>query len=79
MMYDTLLSIITSGDYQLSDITNKINILWVVGNLTDGQRTELLEKAGEHLNPEQEHPEVMDMLETLAERITQQWRNASKY
>lgn len=69
-MYETFLSMITSGDYQLSDITNKINTMWITSNLTDNQRDNLLSQAAEHLDPETERPENIEMLEKLAERIT---------
>ena len=69
-MYETFLSIITSGDYKLPDITKKINTMWITGNLTDDQRDNLLSQAAEHLDPETERPENIEMLEKLAERIT---------
>ena len=69
-MYNMILRIITSGDYKITDITNKINTMWITGNLTDDQRDNLLSQAAEHLDPETERPEVIEMLEKLAERIT---------
>lgn len=69
-MYETFLSIITSGDYKLPDITKKINTMWITGNLTDDQRDNLLSVAEENLDPETERPENIEMLEKLAERIT---------
>ena len=69
-MYETFLSIITSGDYKLPDITKKINTMWITGNLTDDHRDNLLSQAAEHLDPETERPENIEMLEKLAERIT---------
>ena len=68
-MYEALLSIIISGDYRLADITNKINILWISGNLTDDQRTELLGQAQAHVTLEPERPEFLEMLESLAARM----------
>jgi len=40
-MYEMIKSIIISGDFKVTDITNKIDVLWVSGDLTDEQRTEL--------------------------------------
>lgn len=77
-MYDTILRIIASGDYQLADITNKINTMWITGNLTDDQRDNLLSQAAEHLDPETERPEVIEMLEKLAERITDHEQRLAK-
>lgn len=69
-MYETFLSIITSGDYKLPDITKKINTMWITGNLTDDQRDNLLSQAAENLDPEAERPENFEMMKKLAERIT---------
>ena len=69
-MYETFLSIIASGDYKLTDITNKINTMWITGNLTDDQRDNLLSQAAEHLDPETERPESLEMMEKLAARVT---------
>lgn len=69
-MYDMILRIITSGDYKLADITNKIDMMWITGKLTDVQRDNLLSVATEHLDPETERPDVLDMLEKTAARVT---------
>lgn len=69
-MYETFLSIITSGDYKLTDITKKINTMWITGNLTDDQRDNLLSQAAEHLDPETERPENLEMMEKLTARVT---------
>lgn len=34
-MYEMIKSIIISGDFKVADITNKIDVLWVSGDLTD--------------------------------------------
>lgn len=77
-MYDMILRIITSGDYKLPDITNKINTMWITGNLTDDQRDNLLSQAAEHLDPETERPENLEMLEKLATRVTDLEKRMSK-
>ena len=41
-MYEMIKSIIISGDFKVTDITNKIDVLWVSGDLTDEQRTDCL-------------------------------------
>ena len=56
-MYEMIKSIIISGDFKVADITNKIDVLWVSGDLTDEQRTELLQMITSHLNPGTEAPE----------------------
>lgn len=69
-MYDTLWSIIQSGDYDLPDVTRKIDVLWAEGKINDDQRADLLEQVTEHADPERERPDWAEMVERLAERVT---------
>ena len=39
MYYENVKNIIMSGFFKLSDMKNKIEILWLQGDLTDEQRT----------------------------------------
>lgn len=49
-MYDTIVSVIESGHYELADMLNKIDTLWVQGDLDDEQRTYLITRANENAN-----------------------------
>ena len=69
-MYDTIWNIIQSGDYDLPDVTRKIDVLWVEGKINDDQRADLLEQVTEHADPERERPDWAEMVERLAERVT---------
>ena len=69
-MYDTLWNIIQSGDYDLPDITRKIDIFYAEGKISDDQRADLLEQVTEHADPERERPDWAEMVERLAERVT---------
>lgn len=60
---------IESGKFKLSDMANKIDILWLQGDLTDDQRTELNALMKEHLNPGTEMPEALEMCRALKEEI----------
>ena len=60
-MYEMIKSIIISGDFKVTDITNKIDVLWVSGDLTDEQRTELHQMITSHLNPGTEAPEEAEL------------------
>lgn len=75
-MYDAIWQIIQSGEYRLEEINEKIYYFYAVGQLTAAQRDELLALAVEHLDPERERPEVQDMLNSLAARVTalEEWR-----
>lgn len=69
-MYDTLWSIIQSGDYDLPDVTRKIDIFYAEGKINDDQRADLMAQAVEHAGPERERPDWAEMVERLAERVT---------
>ena len=68
-MYKNVKNVIVSGKFKLSDMTNKIDILWLQGDLTDDQRTELNTLMKEHLNPETEMPEALQMCRALKEEV----------
>lgn len=51
-MYDIIKTVITSKRYELSDLLKKIDTLWLQGDLTDGQKSELVELARENALPE---------------------------
>lgn len=76
-MYEIAKNVIMSGSFKLEDMSKKIDTLWVQGDLTEEQRTELIALMKEHLNPETEMPEALQMcralkeeVESLKERIT---------
>ena len=47
-MYEIVKNVIASGRYELSALLGRIDTLWVQGDLTDEQRTELAALAREH-------------------------------
>lgn len=76
-MYEIVKNVIMSGNFKLADMQKKIDTLWVQSDLTEEQRTELIALMREHLNPETEMPEALQMcralkeeVETLKERVT---------
>ena len=44
-MFEIVKSVLTNDSYNLADILNKINVLWVQGKLTDSEQEELLNLA----------------------------------
>lgn len=70
-MYDIIKSVITIGNYKLADMTNKINTLWVTGELTDEQRNELLQLMYDHLNPSTEAPELSERVSRVELRVSE--------
>ena len=64
-MYDIVKNVIISGDFRLSDMQTKIDTLWVQGDLTEEQKTELISLMKEHLNPESEKPEQIELYKQI--------------
>ncbi len=58
-----------SGNFKLEDMSKKIDTIWVQGDLTEEQRTELIALMKEHLNPETEMPEALQMYRALKEEV----------
>lgn len=44
-MYNIIKNVIASKDYELKDLLNKIEIIWVRGKITDDQKEELMSMA----------------------------------
>lgn len=68
-MYDIVWSVIESGRYELTDMLAKIDTLWVQGDLTDEQRTELVTLAREKANPEASYAPLQTQIDNLADAI----------
>lgn len=68
-MYEIVKNVIMSGSFKLDDMTKKINTLWVQGELTEEQKTELIALMKEYLNPETETPEVLKLCQELRMEI----------
>ena len=68
-MYDVIKDIIENGSYQLVDISNKINKLWLEYQLTDEERDELIELANSNINVDNEKPELQRQLDTLSDYV----------
>lgn len=68
-MYEIIKSVIAAGGYKLTEIQHKVKKLYITGDLTEEQTDELLKMASEGISPDAERPEVMAMLQSLADRI----------
>lgn len=65
-MYEIIKDIIENKQYQLSDICNKINKLWLEYQLTDEQRDELIELANTNASEDNEKPEFEKTIRSFA-------------
>ena len=68
-MYEIIKAVIQSGAFVVSDITQKINTLWVESKLTDEERQELSEMMIDYINPNTQAPELKELYLQLKEEV----------
>lgn len=68
-MYDTFLSVIESGHYELADMLNKINTLWVQGELDDDQKEYLTTRARQNADPVNSYVDTPTQLASIFSRL----------
>lgn len=69
-MYDIFKNRITAGGYQLADIQRRMKKLFALGDLTEEQLDELLALSQRNAAADAERPEILQMLQQLAERVS---------
>lgn len=70
-MYEVFKSVITSGNYELSDMLTKIDTIWIQGQITDEQRTELINLARQNATPEQSYAPLAQQVDALFENVAE--------
>lgn len=68
-MYEIIKNVINYGEYDLSDIINKINVFWVQNNITEEQKIELTEMARKKANPQNSYATTEEQLKKIYEKI----------
>lgn len=68
-MYTIFKNVINNSKFELTDITNKIDTLWVQGKLTDDQRNELIGLAQKKANPENSYSSLQFQINELAKMV----------
>lgn len=68
-MFEIIKAAITSGNYKLTEMQEKIQRMYIRGMLTEAQMEQLLKMASGGVNANAERPEVLKMLQSLAARI----------
>lgn len=63
-------NVISTGVFELNDIIKKIDTLWVQGDLTDDERTELIALAQEKANPENTYAPLQQQIDRLARDLS---------
>ena len=69
-MYDIIKSVIAEGRYSLTDILKKIDTVWLQGDLTDDEKTDLVTMAREHALPENSFAPLQEQIDILAAQLT---------
>ena len=72
-MYEIVKNVITSGQYELTDMLKKIDTIWLQGALNDTQRTELIELARSRADPEQSY-DIQKQLGTIFTNLSEMGR-----
>lgn len=62
-MYNIIKTVITSGNFELTDIIRKIDTVWFEGKITDEEKAELVEMAQGKANPQHS----MDLVAKVAD------------
>ena len=76
-MYNSVLIVIQSGEYNLSDLTKKIDTLWLKSYLTDDERESLTKLAIEKANPDAGLPSFSERMAALEKRVSKLAGNLS--
>ena len=76
-MYNSVLIVIQSGEYNLSDLTKKIDTLWLKSYLTDDERESLTKLAIEKANPDSGLPSFSERMAALEKRVSKLEGNLS--
>lgn len=68
-MFELLKNVISLGNYKLSDMLYKVKKLYIMGDLTEDELTELLAMTSKGVSTDAERPDVLNMLKSLADRV----------
>ena len=69
-MFEIIKNVISEGRYALNDILKKIDTIWLQGDLTDDEKTDLVTMAREHALPENSFAPLQEQIDILAAQVT---------
>lgn len=69
-MFEIIKNVISEGRYALNDILKKIDTIWIQGDLTDDEKTDLVTMAREHALPENSFAPLQKQIDILAAQVT---------
>ena len=68
-MYSVIKDVLTKGDFELVDMLNKINKLWVENSLTEEERDELIDLARQNVIPDNSYAENTEQINLIWKEI----------
>ena len=68
-MFETFQTIINSGDYALTDLTQRIKTLYALGELTEEEMKQLLDSAAANANQDAMLPDMTERVGALETRM----------
>lgn len=68
-MYKIIKSVISSGNYKLTEMQHRIKKLYVMGNLSETEMDELIELSQRNATADSERPELLDLIQSIDERL----------
>lgn len=68
-MKEIIENVILAGKYELSDILKKIDTIWLQGDLTDEEHSELIILAQENAKPENSYAPLQQQVKALFENL----------
>lgn len=68
-MYSIIKAVINGGNFELNDMLNKIDTMWVRSSITEDQRAELIELARSKAKPEASYAPLQEQIYQIAERV----------
>lgn len=68
-MYEIIKTVIESKRYELADMLEKIDTMWLQGEITEEQKTELVDLARENAKPENSYSDLQKQIEQAFSEI----------
>ena len=68
-MYEVFKNVILSGRYELSDMLKKIDTMWIQGDISEEQKTELVGLAQDYAKPENSYEPLQNQIDSLFKNL----------
>ncbi len=68
-MYQIIKDVIVLGTYDLNDMLKKINTVWIQGDITEEEKTELIKLAQDNAKPENSYKPLQEQIDNAFKRI----------